>query len=296
MYNIYETVTIMSTLSPEYYDEMMKIKKSLSQYSYSSVAAALEGLTSHLITAGLIGCIIPESESNHTVLNKKEYNGNGANGTSGWNCGEGLIGWTFWKSKYPLIKKYNADSRSTQKLPETWNEYKLGKPISKQGKLFAPQDGKHIAGLTLNNQMLFLILYYDKLINELKNETDLPTIVAKIYQAKAGINFYKNISDPIERAYTTAKNKYSSSSGNHYLQSVKIAQEYLETTVEPEEIQLGPVLKQDTTTSTWLTWQNGLKNASSSVYEDTKKTISPLKSNEDVKTSGRILGTHIRQK
>ena len=219
-------------------DEMNAIKKSLSQYSgYKDVASSLGKFTSQDIVAGLIGCIIPESGSNHTILNTKEYKGKGAKGTHGWNCGEGLLQWTFWKYKSQLIKDYNADSESTQKLPTTWEEYKKGTPIERGGKLFAVQDGRHISGLTLDNQMLFLTKYYSGLINSLQNETRLEVIVAKIYQKKAGIGFYPELSnDPVLRAYTTSKYKYPSSAGNHYLQSLKIAAEYLKVPVTPSEV------------------------------------------------------------
>ena len=219
-------------------DEMNVIKKSLSQYSgYKDVASSLGKFTSQDIVAGLIGCIIPESGSNHTILNTKEYKGKGAKGTHGWNCGEGLLQWTFWKYKSQLIKDYNADSESTQKLPTTWEEYKKGTPIERGGKLFAVQDGRHISGLTLDNQMLFLTKYYSGLINSLQNEARLEVIVAKIYQKKAGIGFYPELSnDPVLRAYTTSKYKYPSSAGNHYLQSLKIAAEYLKVPVTPSEV------------------------------------------------------------
>ena len=219
-------------------DEMNAIKKSLSQYSgYKDVASSLGKFTSQDIVAGLIGCIIPESGSNHTILNTKEYKGKGAKGTHGWNCGEGLLQWTFWKYKSQLIKDYNADSESTQKLPTTWEEYKKGTPIERGGKLFAVQDGRHISGLTLDNQMLFLTKYYSELINSLQNEARLEVIVAKIYQQKAGIGFYPELSnDPVLRAYTTSKYKYPSSAGNHYLQSLKIAAEYLKVPVTPSEV------------------------------------------------------------
>ena len=222
-----------------YLNEMNSIKKSLSQYpGHQAVASSLGKYLPQEIVAGLIGCIILESGSNHTILNRTEYEGRGASGTQGWNCGEGLIQWTYWKYKLPLIKQYNADSRSTQKLPTTWEQYKRGVPRSGKGYLYAAQDGQHIAGLSMDNQMLFLTIYYNKLINDLKGETNLAKIVAYIYQQKAGTGFYKDIkNNPIKKAYTTSKYKYKSSAGNHYLQSVKIAQEYLNCPVTPGEIQ-----------------------------------------------------------
>ena len=281
----------IQTLPQYMMDEMNEIKKSLSQYpGYKDVASSLGNFISQDIVAGLIGCIIPESGSNHTILNEKEYRGRGADGTYGWNCGEGLVQWTYWKYKLPLIKEYNADSRSTQKLPTTWEEYNRGTPIERGGRLFAAQDGMHISGLTLDNQMLFLTKYYSGLINSLQNETRLEVIVAKIYQQKAGIGFYPELSnDPVLRAYTTSKNKYPSSAGNHYLQSLKIAAEYLNVPVTPID---------DTTPVNDY-------SVSFNAYEEAKGTsttpiiiesIGDSTKNRKNKPVGTILGSYMRQK
>ena len=97
----------IQTLPQNMMDEMNAIKKSLSQYpGHKMVASSLGKFISQDMVAGLIGCIIPESGSNHTILNEKEYRGRGADGTYGWNCGEGLIQWTYWKYKLSLIKEY----------------------------------------------------------------------------------------------------------------------------------------------------------------------------------------------
>lgn len=226
-------------LNQGYIDEMNAITKSLSQYpGYVPIAEELGRFLDRKIIAGLIGCIIPESGTNHRILNIKEYNGNGAEGTGGWNCGEGLVQWTYWKYKIELIKKYNADPRRGQRLPETWDEYKQGSPVMEGNRLVSQPDGKHIAGLSLRDQMLFLVKYYENTINKLKNENDLAVITAMIYQQKAGTGFYKDISDPVVRAYTTSKNKYKSSAGNHYLQSLKIAMEFMgeEATVDQRQL------------------------------------------------------------
>ena len=272
-------------------DEMNEIKKSLSQYTgYKDVASSLGKFISQDMVAGLIGCIIPESGSNHTILNEKEYRGRGADGTYGWNCGEGLVQWTYWKYKLPLIKEYNADSRSTQKLPTDWEEYKRGTPTERGGNLFGVQDGRHISGLTLDNQMLFLTKYYSELINSLQNEARLEVIVAKIYQQKAGIGFYPELSnDPVLRAYTTSKNKYPSSAGNHYLQSLKIAAEYLNVPVTPID---------DTTPVNDY-------SVPFNTYEEAKGTsttpiiiesIGDSTKNRKNKQVGTILGSYMRQK
>lgn len=281
----------IQTLPQNMMDEMNAIKKSLSQYpGHKMVASSLGKFISQDMVAGLIGCIIPESGSNHTILNEKEYRGRGADGTYGWNCGEGLIQWTYWEYKLPLIKEYNADSRSTQKLPTTWEEYKRGTPAERGGNLFGVQDGRHISGLTLDNQMLFLTKYYSGLIKSLQNETRLEVIVAKIYQQKAGSGFYPELSnDPVLRAYKTAADKYSSSDGNHYLQSLKIAAEYLKVPVKPGEV---------------IASANDY-SVPYNIYDETKETpVTPIiiesigdsVKNRKNKSVGIILGSHMRQK
>ena len=281
----------IQTLPQNMMDEMNAIKKSLSQYpGHKMVASSLGKFISQDMVAGLIGCIIPESGSNHTILNEKEYRGRGADGTYGWNCGEGLIQWTYWKYKLSLIKEYNADSRSTQKLPTTWEEYKRGTPTERGGNLFGVQDGRHISGLTLDNQMLFLTTYYSGLIKSLQNETRLEVIVAKIYQQKAGAGFYPELSnDPVLRAYKTAADKYSRSDDNHYLQSLKIAAEYLKVPVMPGEV---------------IASANDY-NVSYNIYDETKETpVTPIiiesigdsVKNRKNKSVGIILGSHMRQK
>ena len=270
---------------------MNEIKKSLSQYpGHKDVASSLGKFISQDIVAGLIGCIIPESGTNHTMLNAKEYRGRGAKGTYGWNCGEGLIQWTYWKYKLPLIKEYNADSRSTQKLPTTWEEYNRGTPIERGKNLFGVQDGRHISGLTLDNQMLFLTKYYSGLINSLQNETRLEVIVAKIYQQKAGIGFYPELSnDPVLRAYKTAEYKYPSSTGNHYLQSLKIASEYLNAPVTPIDNTV-PVNEYSVP---FNAYEEMMKTPATPIIIE---SIGDSVKNRKNKPVGTILGSYMRQK
>jgi len=282
---------IIVEIPQEYKNEMVQINKSLKQFSgYPAVASSLGKFVSQEIVAGLIGCIIPESGSDHTILNAKEYKGNGVKGTEGWNCGEGLIQWTYWKYKLPLIKKYNADSKSTQKLPTVWEDYKMGEPVNKNGRLHAVQDGRHIAGLTLDNQMLFLTIYYQDLIKKLQGETNLAVIVAKIYQQKAGVGFYKDISDPIVRAYITARNKYPSSTGNHYLQSLKIAQEYIGAPITPSSVS-APVYEYSNSNNV-----SSLSSSSSSIATTVKSSELMSSKSPRNKIPGKILGTHMKQK
>ena len=271
-----------------YLNMMNQITKNISQYpGHKSIASSLGKFIPQEIVAGLIGCIIPESGSNHTILNAKEYRGGGAKGTEGWNCGEGLIQWTYWKYKSPLITKYNADSRSTQKLPTTWDQYKQGTPISKGNLLYAAQDGRHIAGLTLDNQMLFLTIYYGDVINKLKGETNLAVIVARIYQKKAGVGFYQNEQDPIRRAYITSRDKYPSSAGNHYLQSLKIAYEYMGSPIPADTV---PPTEYTTTTTT------GTQTEAAPTTPVTPKLVSGMNVNSKKTSKGIVLGYHMKQK
>ena len=271
-----------------YLGMLNQITKNISQYpGHKPIASSLGKFVPQEIVAGLIGCIIPESGSNHTILNAKEYRGNGAKGTEGWNCGEGLIQWTYWKYKLPLIEKYNADSRSTQKLPTSWEQYKLGTPIEKGNLMYAPQDGRHIAGLSLDNQMLFLTLYYSDVIKKLDGEKNIAVIVARIYQKKAGVGFFQNVTDPIERAYVTSRDKYPSSAGNHYLQSLKIAYDYLGSPIPPDTV---PV-------SEYTTSQTATQNSSTSPSVPVSPhLISGMNEGTKKTTMGIILGYHMKQK
>ena len=292
-------ITIVFPNHPEYATEMDEIKKSLNQYpNYKKIASALGKIYPQEIVAGLVGCIIMESKTDHTIINKKEYEGRGAPGTEGWNCGEGLIQWTFWNSKSKLIKLYNADPRATQKLPTTWEMYKRGTPRSKGKDLCAVEDGLHIAGLTFDNQILFLTKYYEKTIDNLiKNrETNLAMIVAKLYQVKAGIGFMKEyISDPILRAHETAARYYKHKDGNTYLQSLKLAKEYLgvdlptDMKVEPgKEIPvMGDVTYRDSNKKLTMPASGPI----------TLQRISSINGgNKNKKQSGIVLGTHMKQK
>ena len=272
-----------------YLSMLGQITKNISQYpGYKTIASSLGKYIPQKIVAGLIGCIIPESGSDHTTLNATEFKGNGTSGTEGWNCGEGLIQWTYWKYKLPLIKQYNSDSRSTQKLPTNWEQYKLGTPITKGSRMYAQQDGRHIAGLSLDNQMLFLTIYYSKLIKELQNENNLAVIVAKIYQQKAGIGYNKSEKDPIIRAYKTSRDKYKSTAGNHYLQSLKIAYDYMGEPIPPDSIK---TMEGDVVNTSY-------EKQSSTSYESVTPTeISAMdvgRKKRDIQ--GVILGYHMRQK
>lgn len=292
-------ITIVFPNHPEYATEMSGIKKSLSQFpTYKKIASALGKIYPQEIVAGLVGCIIIESKTDHTIINKKEYEGRGTSGTHGWNCGEGLIQWTFWKSKSQLIKLYNADSRATQKLPTTWEMYKRGTPKAKGKDLCAVEDGLHIAGLTFNNQILFLTKYYEKAINKLiKNgETNLAMIVAKIYQEKAGIGLMKQYSsDSIQRAHETAAKYYKHEEGNTYLLSLKLAQEYLGVDL-PTDMKVEPGKEIPVMGDVTYYDPNKILTSSASGTVTTQNISSINEGNKNKKPSGIVLGTHMKQK
>lgn len=292
-------ITITFPNHPEYATEMSGIKKSLSQFpTYKKIASALGKIYPQEIVAGLVGCIIIESKTDHTIINKKEYEGRGTSGTQGWNCGEGLIQWTFWKSKLQLIKLYNADTRATQKLPTTWEMYKRGIPKAKGKDLCAVEDGLHIAGLTFNNQILFLTKYYENAINKLiKNgETNLAMIVAKIYQEKAGIGLMKQYSsDPIKRAHETAGRHYKHEDGNTYLLSLKLAQEYLGVNL-PTDMKVKPGKEIPVMGDVVYYDPNKILTSSTSKVINTQNISSINEGNKNKKPSGKVLGTHMKQK
>ena len=277
-------------LPPEYENRLSQTKKSLSQYpGHKSYAAALGKLVSQEVVAALIGCMIQECGSDHTQLNRKEYEGRGSSGTEGWNCGEGIVQWTFWKSKEKWIKKYNADSRATQKLPSTWESYSKGEPVTKNGKLCAVQDGKHIAGLNYENHMLFLMIYYKDVINSCKGETNLANIVARIYQKKCAPGLYKDEPVPYIRAYKTGLKRHPDANGLHFLQVLRLAKEYYYGNTVPPA---GSPSAGDT-----MTIGTGTSSDGSTTSIDIQE-ITDMNANVENKKKniGIILGTHLKQK
>lgn len=124
--------------------------------------------------------------------NKKELSG-------GWsNCGEGTIGFTHWKTKQKWIKMFNADSRSTMKLPEEEGAY---------------INGPHISDLDMRHHMLMTVLFYNNIISQYGN-ADMGTLVAELFLEKAGRGFGKS-GTSVDRAYQAAE-VYSRSNGTKY--------------------------------------------------------------------------------
>lgn len=273
----------------EYEARLSQTKKSLSKYpGHVNYAKALGKLVSQEIVAAMIACMIQECGTDHTQLNRVEYEGRGSSGTEGWRCGEGIVQWTHWDTKEKYIKRYNADSRSTQKLPSTWESYSKGEPVNKNGKLCAVQDGRHIAGLNYDNHMLFLMLYYRDVLSDCnKEKNNLANIVARIYQKKCASGLYKEVNDPVIRAYKTGLKRHPDQNGLHFLQVLRLAKEYYYgETVPPGAT--API--------------NG--DQSTNTYDYTPKPpIDPKNvpevsgmSKSNKTTKGVVLGSHIRQK
>lgn len=186
------------------------------------------GWSGNIIPA-LIGNMIYECGLNHKLYNKAEFNQTSINGSkpnpkaAGWNCGEGTVGFTFWTTKQKLISMYNADPRSTQKLPTSWDAY---------------QAGPHIIDVSLKDAAIMTDIWYTKMTPAMNNirqsgGNDFSTMVAEFFIDKAGRGFATG-STSAEKAFNAAKHydKYSGGAGNMFLRTLKTAvmvHQYLST-------------------------------------------------------------------
>lgn len=162
------------------------LKASHFKNTQSWIAACKKHGLNDLQTAALVACMMYECGLNQNVVNQLEFEGRGAKGTDGWHAGEGTVGFTFWNLKEQLIKQYNADSRSKQKLPSDWGTYS--------------GSGPRIKDLGIDDAALFTMIFYDKLIKSTKNDS-LDNIVAEFYLQKAGRGgSAKKGKTPVERA------------------------------------------------------------------------------------------------
>ena len=176
--------------------------------------------------------------------------------------------------------------------------YKRGTPKTKGNDLCAVEDGLHIAGLTFDNQILFLTKYYEKTINKLikSEEKNLAMIVARIYQEKAGIGLMKQYSsNPIQRAYETAAKYYKHEDGNTYLQSLKLAKEYLGVDL-PTDMKVEPGKETPVRGDVTYYDPNKILTPSPSSSVTVQKISSINEGNKNKKPSGIVLGTHMKQK
>lgn len=136
-------------------------------------------------------------------VNKEELT-KGLNTKGGWaHAGEAAFGITTWDTKKKYIDLYNADPR------------RIGPKLSNIESEYANPNARHIANLSDEDHGLLTNLYYKKLIDRTKGETDLRNLVAEFYLQKAGRGYFKT-GTAHERATNTGK----------YYQSVHAKQGY----------------------------------------------------------------------
>ena len=94
------------------------------------------------------------------------------------------------------------------------------------------------------------------------------------------------------RAYKTAEYKYPSSTGNHYLQSLKIAAEYLNAPVIPTDNTV-PVNEYSVP---FNAYEEMRKTPATPVTPIIIESMGDSVKNRKNKSVGTILGSHMRQK
>ena len=94
------------------------------------------------------------------------------------------------------------------------------------------------------------------------------------------------------RAYTTSKYKYPSAAGNHYLQSLKIATEYLNVPVTP----IDDTVPVNDYSVPFNTYEEMRKTPATPVTPIIIESIGDSVKNRKNKSVGIILGSHMRQK
>ena len=125
-------------------------------------------------------------------VNKRELT-EGLNTKGGWaHAGEAAFGITTWDTKKKYIDLYNADPR------------RVGPKLSNIESEYANPNARHIANLNDEDHGLLTNLYYKKLIDKTKGETDLRNLVAEFYLQKAGRGYFKT-GTAHERAVNTGK-------------------------------------------------------------------------------------------
>ena len=189
---------LVELLPEEYRNEFNEIPDSRVKKPSSCGGRAeklLETLMSHGLNSyqsfALTACTMQETGCDHTLRNDLEYNGKGANGTEGWNCGEGLVQFTFWETKKPLIVELN-NVRETEVLTENETEY-------------MKDSSAHIVDLDLDDATFITEFFYRNIINKTKDYTNYVDVCAEFYLQKAGAGgSAKNYTTPFDKAYYRA--------------------------------------------------------------------------------------------
>lgn len=143
----------------------------------------------------LIGNVLAECNFNHQAVNQQELKGKSSNkDTHGWTgAGEGLVQFTTWDNKLPLIQQYNADRR------------RQGEEISTDPKEYSKDDARHISSVNKHDAALFIEYWYKDLMSKY-GDSDFDSLMGAFYLRKAG-NYSQKIKkgkqSVIEQAYNT---------------------------------------------------------------------------------------------
>lgn len=182
-----------------------------------------------------IACSSTECQMNYQIINVQEYKGK-----LGWECGEGLVHFTWWKTKEQMIRKFNADSRRTGRpLASTWAEYSMGQP--KVLKFMKPTGGSttgnHICDTNSADGALLGDLFYSAISPTFKAQASQQTVLENLrmfYINKAGAGFAKTYTQKTGKEAWEKKNLptfdcciYVSNNiykGDHFLKNIATAQ------------------------------------------------------------------------
>lgn len=178
------------------------------------------------------GCSMQECAGNIHVINKPEYDGNGASGTSGWNAGESSAGFTHWSSKEKLIKQYNAKSGISKRLPTTWEAYSQGKPkIDTGGHYEFSDNGNHICDLNASDMGKFTNVLYLPVFNSAisTHGSNIALLCAEFFLRKSGYD--KHTGDRLADAYYAGEvyKKHNKKPYNSFLAALKYTELFLGT-------------------------------------------------------------------
>lgn len=182
-----------------------------------------------------IACSSTECQMNYQIINVQEYKGK-----LGWECGEGLVHFTWRKTKEQLIRKFNADSRRTGRpLASTWAEYSMGQP--KVLKFMKPTGGSttgnHICDTNSADGALLGDLFYSAISPTFKQQASSQTVLENLrmfYINKAGAGYAKTYTIETGKQAWEKKNLptfdcciYVSNNiykGDHFLKNIATAQ------------------------------------------------------------------------
>lgn len=209
-----------------------------------------------VLIPALVGCICLESGANPAVLNRSAYQKGGKNNDEslkGWGCDEGYTQWAKLEWKKEWINLYNKEKPSNFSELLSPDKYMTGytipnpeytapdghivknTPYWKNNSLYAEAHDGHIAGLTKEEQMFLLSLYFNETFKKMSGEVDIAAATGRIYRRKAGTcRAAEGITDPVYKAYVISGVAYDFgyNKENHFLQSLAVALAYARTGIK----------------------------------------------------------------